>query len=96
MTEFLPDWTEDKAAYEGQPNNNFGISFKKDDFKIQFIKDRSLLEISIFEKDESVKLNDLFSRIIEFIPDQDSQWRLAICVELIDYYMEFLRKRYSK
>jgi len=91
------EWEENSVAYEGQPNNNFGISFKKDLNKIQFIKDRGQLELNLYYQNEFVRLdNDFYNSILEHIPEQDPKWRLSICTELIDFYIDFLKCYYER
>lgn len=94
MKDFFPEWKEDEnTVYEGQPNNNFGVSFKSDLYKAQFIKDRGLLELNIYYNNEPIPLGYLlYNLILEKIPFQDSKWRTSLCTELIDFYIDFLQK----
>ncbi|HEX3009609.1 MAG TPA: hypothetical protein VHO90_18540 [Bacteroidales bacterium] len=98
MAYFFTDWKEDETTvYEGQANNNFGISFKNDSYEVQFIKDRGLLELKIYYKNELVPLGYLlYNSILEKNPSQDSKWRTRLCVELIDFYLYFLQKYFIK
>jgi len=95
MNENLPEWNEDTADYEGQPNNNFGISFVKNSYKFQLIKDRGLLEFNLYIKGKGVYIDNLYNSILEEIPEQNAKWRLSLCVELIDFYIVFLKKYYD-
>ena len=92
------EWEEDlNTAYEGQPNNNFGISFKSDLYKVQFIKDRELIEFNLYYNDEPVPFGYLlYNLILEKIPFQDLKWRTGLCIELIDFYISFLEKYCTK
>lgn len=94
MKVFSAEWKEDgEPVYEGEPNNNFGISFKSELYKVQFIKDRGLLELRIYYNNEIIPLGYLlYNSILEKIPLQDSKWRTSLCIELIDFYIDFLRK----
>lgn len=94
MKDFFTEWKEDEnTVYEAQPNNNFGISFKSDLYKVQFIKDRGLLELNIYYNSEPVPLGYLlYNLILEKKSFQDSKWRTSLCTELIDFYIDFLQK----
>ncbi len=94
----FPDWKESgKAAYENQPNNNFQIDFEYKKNKISFVKDRGLLEIRIYKDNIQVGLgHSMYNSILDYIPDQDPKWRLSLCVELIDYYIDFLKNYFEK
>ena len=94
MKDFFIEWKEEEGSvYEDQPNNNFGISFKSDLYKVRFTKDRELLEFKIYNNNEPIPLGYLlYNLIAEKIPFQDSKWRLSLCIELIDFYIYFLQK----
>lgn len=93
MSKSLPEWKEDNVAYEGQPNNNFVISYKKDLYEIKLVKDRGLLELNIYNNEEPIRISTtLYNSILDNIPDQNPSWRLSLCVELIDYYINYLKK----
>ncbi len=94
MKDVFSEWEEeDNTVYEEQPNNNFAISFKNDLYKVRFIKDRGLLEFSLYYNNERIPLGYLlYNLIIDKIPFQDSKWRLSLCIELIDFYIYFLQK----
>lgn len=98
MKHYFSDWVEDlNTVYEGQPNNNFGISFKSDLYKVQFVKDRGLLEFKLFYNEEPIPFGYLLYNLIhEKMPNQDSKWRTELCVELIDFYISFLEKYCNK
>jgi hypothetical protein len=86
-----------ETAFEDQIHNNFSISFKKEIYRIQFVKDRGLLELRIFRDNSLVdKGRDFYDSILENVPDQDKKWRLSICIELIDYYVVFLTQFLKK
>lgn len=93
-----------ESVYEGQTNNNFQIDFVGNiqgyidsTYKVSFVKDRGLLELRIYHKDEPVYLGFLlYNGIMEKIPEQDKNWRLTICKELIDYYVAFLKSYFEK
>lgn len=94
MKDVFSDWEEEgNAVYEAQPNNNFAISFKNDLYRVRFISDRGLLEFYLYYNHERIPLGYLlYNLIIEKIPSQDSNWRLSLCTELIDFYIYFLQK----
>ncbi len=92
MNENLPEWREDDAGYEGLPNNSFQIDFKLLDNKAQFIYDRGDLFMNIYNLDGLINKGEgFYNSIIEHIPSQDPKWRLTLCTELIDYYIDFLK-----
>ena len=90
MKEEMPEWEEDGNAYEGQINNNFQIDFKYLDNNISFVKDRGLLELRFYKEDNPIDLSCMYDSILEHIPNQDPKWRLSLCTELIDYYIDSL------
>ena len=101
----FPEWKQySDAVYEGQINNNFRIDYignirgyTDSVYEISFVKDRGLLELRIYHQSAPVHLGHLISNgIIQNIPDQDKKWILSICVELIDYYIEFLELFFEK
>ncbi len=93
----FPEWIESgDAAYDKQINNNFQVDFEYKKNKISFVKDRGLLEIRVFIDNKQVGLgHSMYDLILNYIPDQDPKWRLSLCVELIDYYIDFLKKNQS-
>jgi len=100
VEENFPEWNEyGGAVYKNQINNNFQvdyigsiIGYTDSVYKVSFIKDRGLLELKLYYQNNPVFLGYLISNgIIENISDQDKKWSLSICVELIDYYIEFLK-----
>lgn len=96
MGKNLAEWQEEDVAYEGQPNNNFVISYRKGLYKIKFVKDRGLLELNIYKNEEPIKISSsLYNSILVNIPDQNPSWRLSLCVELIDYYINYLKNHYE-
>jgi hypothetical protein len=94
ITENLPKWKELTAKFEGQPNNNFVISFRKETDKVEFIKDRGLLEMKIYLDDKMIDTNELYGLIGENVVGQSPNWPLSICKELIDFYVSYLRNHY--
>jgi len=101
----FPEWKQySEAVYKGQINNNFQIDYignirgyTDSVYKISFVKDRDMLELRIYYQSTPVHLGHLISNgIIKNIPDQDKKWLLSICVELIDYYIEFLELFFEK
>jgi hypothetical protein len=98
MKYFFSDWKEcSDTVFEGQPNNNFGISFENDLYKVQFIKDRGLLELNLYYNYELIPFGYLlYNLIFEKIPFQDPKWRTSLCIELIDFYILFLQKYCTK
>jgi len=97
MKEKMPEWEEKGVAYEGQINNNFQLDFKYLDNNVSFVKDRGLLELRIYYQNELVLLGYLlYNFILKKIPDQDPRWRLSLCTELIDYYIDFLKCYYER
>jgi hypothetical protein len=105
VKESFPDWNElGEAVYEGQINNNFQINFIGNIqgyidsvYKISFVNDRGILELRIYDKEERVALGYLlYNLILEKIPSQDTKWRTSLCIELIDFYIYFLRKYFIK
>jgi len=100
----FPEWKEFSVAFEGQPNNNFQINYTgkiegyyESVFKLSFTKDRGLLELRLSYQNNPVFFGHLISNgIIENIPSQNKKWPLGLCVELIDYYIEFLELFFRK
>jgi hypothetical protein len=101
MYESIPDCKQSgEPTYEGQMHNNFQYNFQGNfenyidsPYKISFVNDRGLLELRIYDKGEQVNLGYLlYNLILENIPYQDSKWRTSLCVELIDFYVDFLKK----
>nr|WP_315152093.1 hypothetical protein [uncultured Flavobacterium sp.] len=93
------------AVYENQLNNNFQIDYSAfiqgyadSVYKISFVNDRGLLELRMYNKrDEQIDLGYLvYNSILAFIPDQDPKWRLTLCTELIDFYIDFLKNYFNK
>lgn len=96
MKKVLPEWKEDGVVYEGQINNNFQIDFKLFDCKISFIKDRGILQVGYYKLNNYVSIgNIIYDSILKMIPDQNPNWRLSICTELIDYYINFLKQYFD-
>lgn len=92
-------------VYENQLNNNFQIDYSASIqgyadsvYKISFVNDRGLLELRMYNKrDEQIDLGYLvYNSILAFIPDQDPKWRLTLCTELIDFYIDFLKNYFNK
>lgn len=97
MKKNLPDWQEAGASFEDQINNNFQINFEFLENKVSFVKDRGLLELRIFIRDNPIGLGYLlFNSILDIIPEQDKKWRTAICTELVDYYIHFLKSYFIR
>lgn len=105
MNERFPNWKEyGEAVYEDQINNNFQIDYigniqgySDSVYKVSYVKDRGLLELKMYHKDEPLHLGFLvYNGINKSIPDQDPKWSLTICTELIDYYIEFLKSYFEK
>ncbi|MFN6944821.1 MAG: hypothetical protein ACK4ND_07715 [Cytophagaceae bacterium] len=98
MKERFFEWKQYEEVAQGQINDNFRISYignikgyNDSQYRVSFVKDRGLLELKIYYKDEPVHFGFLlFNGIIKNIPDQDPKWRLTLCTELIDYYIDFL------
>lgn len=105
MKEYFPDWKDcEEAVYEDQINNNFQINYIGNIqgyidsvYKISFINDRGALELRIYNKEKQVDFGYLIYNLIsEKIPFQNSKWRTSLCVELIDFYVYFLQKYFTK
>ena len=97
MDKNFPEWEENSVAYENQPNNNFGITFKLADSKIQFIKDRGQLELIFNNKYEIINFGNIINiSILDKIPEQNPNWLTSICTELIDYYIDSLKLHFEK
>lgn len=97
MNEIFPEWEEINVEYKVQANDNFGIYFKKDLYKVQLLKDRGLLECKIYFNEEPIRLGYLlYNSILDYIPEQNPKWRLSICIELIDFYVEFLKRYFFR
>lgn len=105
IKESFPDWKEyGEAVYEGQINNNFGISYigkiigySDSIYKVSFVKDRGLLELRVYKGENPIGFGYLiYNSILEYIPDQDPKWRTSLCTELIDYYIKFLNLYFKK
>ena len=92
IKEVFPAWEETESAYEELPNNRFYINFKYLNNKIIFVSERADLFLDIYDFDNLINKGDNFyDLILENIPGQDSRWRLSLCTELIDYYIEYLK-----
>lgn len=105
IKEKFPEWKQSReAVYNDKINNNFQIDYignirgyTDSVYEISFVKDRDMLELRIYYQSTPVHLGHLISNgIIKNIPDQDKKWLLSICVELIDYYIEFLELFFEK
>ena len=97
MKENFSNWKESTASCLGEPNNNFQISFVKELYKIEFIKDKGLLESNIYFNNELIRLGYLrYNEILEKIPIQENRWRLSVCTELIDFYLDFLKSYFFR
>lgn len=97
MNDNFSDWNELTLSYLGELNNNFQISFEKAFYKIEFIKDKGLLECNIYFNNELIRLGYLhYNTIFKKIPSQDSTCRLSICTELIDYYVDFVKNYFLR
>ncbi len=97
MSYFFAEWEEDGTTVYEESNNNFGISFKNNLYKIRFVKERGLLELNIYYKNDIIPFGYLlYNSILDKIPSQDSKWRTSLCVELIDFYICFLQKYFIK
>jgi len=89
----FPMWNELKVIYEGQPNNNFIISFNYELYTIDFIKDRGDLELNIYYDS---KLIDLHESVYLPLSKSGIKWPLTICIEIIDYYIDFLKDFFER
>jgi len=97
MINKFSEWSESNVSYLIEPNNNFQISFVKDEYNIEFIKDKGLLEFKLYFKNEPIRLGYFhYNEILQKIPEQDKKWRFSICTELIDYYMSFIEKYFIR
>lgn len=97
MNDNFSDWKESTLSYLNEPNNNFQISFVKELYMIEFIKNRGLLECNIYINHELIRLGYLhYNSIFKIIPAQDKAWRLSVCTELIDYYVDFVENYFLR
>lgn len=106
IMESFPEWKEyGEAVYEDQINNNFEIiylsnirGYSDSKYKISFIKDRGLLLLRIYDKNNAaIDLGYiLYNSVIINIPDQNKKWPLELNIELIDYYINFLKLYFTK
>lgn len=93
----LPTWKEVGVNYENQIHNNFQIDFEFLENRVSFVKDRELLELRMFSGEKPIRLGYLlYNSILDFVPEQDQKWRTTVCVELVDYYINFLKSFYIK
>ena len=94
MEEELPYWEEKGLRYKNQINNNFQIDFMWKNKELSFIKDRGLLHVNEYgANNRSCIGNLIYDSILEYIPFQNPRWRLSICTELIDYYIDFIKRK---
>lgn len=106
IKKIFPTWKEcGEAVYEGQINDNFGISYfgnisgySNSIHKVSFVKDRGQLELRIEDKKSNpVALGYLlFNYVLEKIPNQDLRWGPPLSTELIDCYIDFLKLFFEK
>ena len=93
----FPSWKEFLCEYEGLPNGAFGIAYKYNTIDIEFIKHKSDFELRIYKNNKYPSNfsweKDIHKGIIDSIPDMDPEWYCTPCVELVDFYINFLKER---
>ncbi|MBP5318394.1 MAG: hypothetical protein J6Y77_03215 [Paludibacteraceae bacterium] len=97
MNTFFPLWEEFIFEYENLPNGIMEVDFRYNDLIIQFQQDRGSLDFSVIKNHKEPSNfsweDDIHRGIIASIPDIDPEWYCTPCVELIDFYINFLKER---
>jgi hypothetical protein len=95
----FPLWKEFLCEYEELPNCAFEIAYKYNSIDIEFIKHKSDFELRIYKNNTYPSNfsweNDIHKRIVDSIPDMDREWYCTPCVELVDFYINFLKERFD-
>lgn len=86
------------SNYEPKVNDSFGVSYIYETIKISFIKDR--LDFLLIVKNQNnifpKNYKDLYTKIHQNIPVVDEKWPTSISVNLIDYYIDYLKENIDK
>ena len=86
------------SNYEPKVNDSFGVSYIYKTIKISFTKDRLDFLLIVKNKNNIYPKNfkDLYANICLKIPLVDKKWETAISVNLIDYYIDYLKENIDK
>ena len=54
------------------------------------------VELRAYYNEQYINIsNEVYDSILKKIPEQNPNWLLSLCVELIDYYIDLLKEYYK-
>lgn len=95
----FPNWTIDDYINVPNVNGYFRVSFRFKDLSIKFNKEFCELLIDVSKDGRQIKYSiykSLYNNIDKSIPVKSKQWPTAISVNLIDYYIDYLKENIDK
>lgn len=95
VSKVFPNWQQTfcSDAIDGR----FGITYTCNGIIIFFVKDYFELLVNIKKEDKRPKSYlSMYDNIVNTIPVKQKEWYTAISVNLIDYYIDFLKENLNK
>lgn len=98
-SKIFPNWTIDDYINVPNVNGYFRVSFTFKELSIKFNKEFAELLIDVSKRGQKIKYSiykSLYNNIDNYIPVKSKSLPTAISVNLIDYYIDYLKENIDK
>ena len=99
VSKVFPNWTIDDYINVPNVNGYFRVSFTFKELSIKFNKEFAELLIDVSKRGQQIKYSiykSLYNNIDNYIPVKSKSLPTAISVNLIDYYIDYLKENIDK
>lgn len=99
VSKVFPNWTIDDYINVPNVNGYFRVSFTFKELSIKFNKEFAELLIDVSKRGQQIKYSiykSLYNNIDNYIPVKSKLLPTAISVNLIDYYIDYLKENIDK
>ncbi|MBQ6765875.1 MAG: hypothetical protein IJP50_02560 [Paludibacteraceae bacterium] len=99
ISKVLPDWILDRYVNVPNINGYFKVAFKSNAISIVFSKEFCELLIDVSKRGQQIKYSiykSLYNNIDNYIPVKSKSLPTSISVNLIDYYIDYLKENIDK
>ena len=99
VSKVFPNWTIDDYINVPNVNGYFRVSFTFKELSIKFNKEFAELLINVSKRGQQIKYSiykSLYNNIDNYIPVKSKSLPTAISVNLIDYYIDYLKENIDK
>lgn len=99
VSKVFPNWTIDDYINVPNVNGYFRVSFTFKELSIKFNKEFAELLIDVSKRGQQIKYSiykSLYNNIDNYIPVKSKSLPTSISVNLIDYYIDYLKENIDK